>query len=393
MPKDNNEGTGRRATMTDVAKRAGVSQSTVSLVLNGTPGMRLSEPTRQRVLKAAEALGYQLPGGRPHLALARRGAASAQAQVAPLIVYLADEISTSPHPVVSIDGAKDEAWTHGAVVAVFAARSNAEIESAVLATMLASPNLVGVIYSTVFTRQARVPQLLHQVPTVLLNCYEEPAGEAAAGSAPQRQRASATIAPPRLSSIVPAEVAGGHAATERLIEQGHRRIALINGEPWMDAAQDRLKGYRRALASHDIAFEPRLVRTGDWQVATGYEHTLSLMAEPLPPTAIFCANDLMAVGCLEALRSLGLAVPGDVSVIGYDDQEIAQHTHPPLTTLVLPNYEMGRLAVEVLLAERASPDARRRRLKVEGRIVERSTVGAPAVTAKVRKARPEKSRA
>jgi LacI family transcriptional regulator len=306
-------------------------------------------------------------------------------------VYLADELSTSPHPVVSIDGAKDEAWAHGAVVAVFAARSNAEIESAVLATMLASPSLVGVIYSAVFTRQTRVPPLLHEVPTVLLNCYEQGAAQGDVPAAPGRARAATTIAPPRLSSIVPAEVAGGHAATERLIEQGHRRIALINGEPWMDAAQDRLKGYRRALASHDIAFEPRLVRTGDWQVATGYDHTLSLMAEPSPPSAIFCANDLMAVGCLEALRSLGLAVPGDVSVIGYDDQEIAQHTHPPLTTLVLPNYEMGRLAVETLLAEREAPDARRRRLKVEGRIVERSTIGPPAAAAVAGK--PRRSRA
>jgi LacI family transcriptional regulator len=171
MPKETDEGTGRRATMTDVAKRAGVSQSTVSLVLNGTPGMRLSEPTRQRVLEVAAELGYRLPGGRPHAVAPRRGAAApSSAQAAALIVYLVDEISTSPHPVVSIDGAKDEAWAHGAVVAVFAARSNAEIESAVLATMLASPSLVGVIYSAVFTRQTRVPPLLHKVPLLRAGC-------------------------------------------------------------------------------------------------------------------------------------------------------------------------------------------------------------------------------
>lgn len=362
----------RRATMTDVATRAGVSQSTVSLVLNGAPGTRLSEATRQRVLAAASELSYRLPGGRALARAAAPGAGAAGPERAragagvPFILYLADEISTSPHPVVSIDGAKDEAWAAGAVVAVVAARAKREVEQAALQALLSHPHLVGVIYAAVFTRQTSVPAELAQVPTVLLNCYEDPG--LAAGARAGR------------SSVVPAEVAGGHAATERLIEAGHRRIAFINGEPWMDAAQDRLKGYRRALASHDIAYDAGLVRSGDWHVASGYEATLSLMAaarQAHPPTAIFCANDLMAVGCLEALQKLGLRVPEDVSVIGYDDQEIARHTHPPLTTLELPNYEMGRLAAELLLAERDATSLARRRIKVEGRIVERSTVAAP----------------
>jgi LacI family transcriptional regulator len=362
--------------MTDVAIRAGVSQSTVSLVLNGTAGVRLSAATRERVAAAAAELGYRLPGGRAPLA-AGAGAEAASTSASPgtprragarragppLIVYLADEISTSPHPVVTIDGAKDEAWGAGAVVTVVATRGKPEVEAAALQALLDHPALVGVIVAAVFTRATTVPAALDGVPTVLLNCYEGTPADAA---------------PPRRSSVVPAEVAGGHAATERLIEAGHRRIALINGEPWMDAAQDRLKGYRRALASHDIAYDARLVKTGDWHVATGYDATLALMKERQPPTAIFCANDLMAVGCLEALQLLRLKVPQDVSVIGYDDQEIARHTHPPLTTLELPNYEMGRLAVELLLAERAGADAARRRIKVEGRIVERQTVGPPA---------------
>jgi LacI family transcriptional regulator len=353
----------RRVTMTDVAKLAGVSQSSVSLALNDMTGARLSDATRQRVFDAARQLGYRLPGARAPAA-AERPASSRRRTDVPLIVYLVDEISTSPHPVVSIDGAKDAAWEQGAVVAVFATRSNPSVEEAVFSGVLRSPNLVGVIYSAIFTREVRLPAVLDEVPTVLLNCYEA----APAGS----MRAAA-----RRSSIVPAEVAGGHAATERLIEAGHRRIAFINGEPWMDAAQDRLKGYRRALASADIPFDAALVREGDWQVASGYEHTRSLMREPAPPSAIFCANDLMAVGCLEALGELGVQVPAEVSVMGYDDQEISQHTHPPLSTLVLPSYEMGRLAVETLLAEVRDPQVRRRQLKVEGRLVERETVAAP----------------
>jgi LacI family transcriptional regulator len=111
---------------------------------------------------------------------------------------------------------------------------------------------------------------------------------------------------------------------------------------------------------------------------TGFEATRSLMAGPRPPTALFCANDLMALGAMEALAQLGLQVPEDVSVMGYDDQEISRHTHPPLTTMVLPNYEMGRAAVEALLATADTPAAqrasRRHLIKIDCPLVERQTV-------------------
>nr|WP_315204372.1 LacI family DNA-binding transcriptional regulator [uncultured Albidiferax sp.] len=350
--------------MTDIATQAGVSQSTVSLVLNAMTGTKLSKETRQRVMRIAEELGYRLPEGRKGAPTDPATDPTAPPSGPPkdarsLVLYLVDEISTSPHPVVSIDGAKDEAWSQGALVAVFATRSNADMESAVLAAMLANPLLVGVVYSTIFTRQTIPPAALRGVPTVLLNCYLPDGAE------------------PHFSSVVPSEIVGGTTATEHLVHAGHKRIGFINGEPWMDAAKDRLKGYRRALASADIAFDEALVREGDWQVATGFDCTLSLMQTARPPSAIFCANDLMAVGCLEALHTLGLRVPADVSVIGYDDQEIARHIHPPLTTLVLPNYEMGRLAVELLLDEVNGTPHRKRRVKVEAQLVERGTVGPP----------------
>ncbi|WKB55747.1 LacI family DNA-binding transcriptional regulator [Eleftheria terrae] len=360
--------------MTDVAKAAGVSQSTVSLALNDVRDISLSEETRQRVRDTAERLGYQLPSTRAK-AGAERGPASRRAGHSPLILYVVDEISTSPHPVVSVDGASDAAWQQGATVAVTTLRSDSARESAALDSLLSHPAIVGVIYSTIFTRQVQVPDRLAAVPTVLLNCYE---AALPAPPSPGRRPAGEPPLPtsPR-SCVLPAEVAGGHSATEHLIEAGHRRIAFINGESWMDAARDRLKGYRRALASHDLPFEPALVREGDWQVGSGYEATLALMRQPRPPTAIFCANDLMAAGSLEALRQLRLAVPREVSVMGYDDQEIAQHTHPALTTLVLPNYEMGRLAVETLLDEHGQAASRHRTLKVEGRLVVRDSVGPP----------------
>ena len=98
------------------------------------------------------------------------------------------------------------------------------------------------------------------------------------------------------------------------------------------------------------------------------------MALPDPPTAIFCANDLMALGCLEALKDLHLAVPGDVAVVGFDDREISQYTRPPLTTFILPHYDMGAAAAEYLIDHMGGISARPEQMKIECTIVERSSV-------------------
>jgi LacI family transcriptional regulator len=314
----------RRATMTDIAKLAGVSQSTVSLVINHMSGAKVSKATRDAVLRIARELGYPL-ARHEHAARESRN----------LILYLTDELTTSPHAMQTIDGAKDAAWEQDCLVAVFATRSDPELEAATLARMLDHPALLGVIYATIFTRAARLPAPLAAtaLPTVLLNCHER--GHDHRHGHP---------------SVVPDELAGGYAATQHLIATGHRRIGFVNGEGWLEAAGLRLKGYRAALASSSIAFDPGLVREGDWQVSDGYRLALDLLALPDPPTALFCANDLMAIGALDAARELGLNVPADLSIVGYDDQDVARYTHPPLTTVLLPNYDMGRWAAEILVA-------------------------------------------
>lgn len=353
--------TARAPTMTDVAKAAGVSQSTVSMVLNAVPGSRLSADTRSKVMRVAGELGYRLAG--------RASAASSQVHRRAVVGYVVDEISTSPHPVVSVDGARDAAWEHDCVVHIVVTHGNAEQEAAALDGLRANPALLGIVYSTIFTRQVVVPEALLGVPAVLLNCHNS------AHSLP---------------TVVPGEVGGGHAATEYLIAQGHTRIGFINGEPWMEAAQDRLKGYRRALATADLPFDPALVCDGDWMSGTGFDGAMSLLKQPRPPTAIFCANDLMALGALEAVKQLGLRVPEDVSVMGYDDQEISRHTHPPLTTVVLPNYEMGRVAVETLIAltRTASVKTDRRTItKIDCPLVLRQSVAPRAPVAVARKRR------
>ena len=336
----------RRPTMIDVGRLAGVSQSSVSMVLNSMEGARIAEGTRLRVEEAARALGYELPGLRRmrHRDLGSR-----------TIAYLVDEISTSPHPVVNLDGARDAGWEQGFLVSAHVTRSDPALEASTLAAILSDSSVLGIIYSTIFTRRITPPAALHSVPSILLNCYDEARS---------------------LSSILPAEVVGGFTATAHLTALGHRRIGFINGEPWMDAAADRLKGYRQGLATSDLPFDESLVRDGDWLPLTGYQHAIELLSRPDRPTALFCANDKMAAGALAAAAELNLRVPEDVSILGYDDEELSRYTNPPLSTVVLPNYEMGRRAVEYLIRlSRGTRSHRPHLLKIDGPIVQRGSTG------------------
>jgi LacI family transcriptional regulator len=329
--------------MMDVAARAGVSQSTVSLVLNGSPGVRLSDATRKRVRAAAAELGYRL---------ARRGPARAP-QEAKVIGFVVDELTTDPWMSLAFDGAREKALEFGIAVMLAVARGERSVRDSVF-DLYAQQTVLGLIYGTILTRRVEPVPVLYEKPSVLVNCYD---------------------AKRELPSVLPGELVGGRTATERLIRAGRRRIALINGQEGLDASRDRLRGYRQALASNDIPFDPALVFPGNWEPSSGYEGTRALMALADPPDAIFCANDLMAVGCYEALKELGHRIPADVAVVGFDDREIAQFMRPPLTTLVLPHYEMGAMAAEMLIDRTGGLASRHNQIKVECPLVERDSVG------------------
>lgn len=339
----------KRVTMTDVARAAGCSQSTVSVVLNSTPGIIIASETRKRVVKAASALGYVLP----------RTVVST-ASLPRQISIIFDYIATSPEAVVSIDGAREAAWLSGHVVSAYQTHNDTRMQPITIAAAMAS-SVEAIIYATIMTREVTVPRELYEtsLPVILLNCYSQ-------------DRA--------FPSVLPGEVAGGHVATRTLTMAGHRRIAHITGEMWMDAAKSRLKGYRQALASAEIPYDPTLVRKGNWQTSSGYHHTLSLMKLERRPSAIFCSNDRMAIGCYEALKECGLRIPADVSVVGYDDEEVAAQLSPPLTSLILPHREMGRWAVETALESMSNNGDRDKYplVKLECMLVERDSVASPA---------------
>jgi LacI family transcriptional regulator len=309
MPEgeDASRGANRRATKGEMSRRRRKAPVARPTMIDVAHEARVSQggKTRQRVIKAAAKLGYQP---------VRRGGAPASA--AATIGFVCDELSTDPWTAIGLDGVREKAWAHGLTVMVMATRGDADMEAAALAQFAHLP-LAGLVYAAINTRLVEAPAWASSSPLALLNCH-------AAGGA--------------FFSVVPGEVAGGHAATDVLIRAGHRRIGYVNGEASMEAARHRLRGYRQALATADLPFDPDLVREGNWRPLSGYEATRALMRLNAPPTAIFCANDLMAVGCYEALRELGLRIPDDVAVMGYDDREIAEHLHPPLTTVLLPHF-------------------------------------------------------
>jgi LacI family transcriptional regulator len=330
-----------RPTMMAVAAAAGVSQATVSLVLSNSKGAKLTDETRRRVLQAAQELGYKF---------VRRGARTDPSGQG-TIIFMADEVITDPWMSLAFEGARDKALELGINVLLGVSHGDADVETNILAGFDKVP-VLGIIYGTILTRLVQVPPALANRRLVLLNCYDE-------GRAHH--------------SVLPGDVLGGRAATDHLLKAGRRRIGFINGQQGVDAARDRLKGYRQALASNDIPFDPALVRPGNWEPSAGYEMTHELMALSDPPDAIFCANDMMALGCYDALRELGLVVPRDIAVIGFDDRDVAQYMHPPLSTLVLPLYEMGRVAVELVLDDAGGLHSSASAIKVECKLVERES--------------------
>ena len=336
----------RRPTMMDVATLSGVSQTTVSLVLNGIAEARVSDETIARVKKAAKSLNYTHAVGREGSGVRPDNA---------VVGMIVDEMATDPWMAIALEGVREKGAATGHDVVIFVTSGDAEAETTAVRT-LTKLNLAGLIYGTIQTRAVTPPAPVLEQHVVLLNCYM-----------PNRT----------MPSVTPGEVVGGRTATQHLIELGHRRIGVIQGEDWMDASKDRLKGYRQALAGADISFDESLVRPGNWEPSAGYAQTMELMRLARPPSSIFCCNDLMALGCIEALKELGKRIPEDVSVVGYDDREFAQFVHPSLTTVILPHFEMGVLAAELLLERIDSPGKSPPQLKAECPLVVRDSAGPP----------------
>jgi LacI family transcriptional regulator len=314
----------KRPSMKDVADLAGVSRTTVSFVLNNVPDSNIPPATQERVWAAVEELGY-----RPNW-MAR----GLRRQRTHTIGFISDVIATTPHANYMIQGAQDLAWEHDTLLLLVNIGDSQEMKMAAVNMML-ERQVEGIIYATMYHREAHPPQIIREVPTVMLDCY---------------------VGDRSLPSVVPDEKLGAYTAVSHLIHKGHRRIGYLQNDDPVDAAILRLEGYKSALADNKITFDESLVEAvGDRH---GYDGAMALLNKPDRPTALFVFNDRMSMGAYDAIRNLNLKIPHDVAIIGYDNQElIAPALYPALTTMELPHYKMGYWAVEQLLEMINNPDA------------------------------------
>jgi len=329
-------------TLREVAEAAGVSTATVSLVVNKKKSARIAEETRQRVKDAIRTLGY-----RPN-AMAK----TLVSGTSKFIGLVADGVATTPFAGQIIHGAQDEAWKHGYALLIANTEGNGELEQDAIKMML-EYKVRGILYSTWFHRQTEIPEPLREAEFVLVNCFSDEPGTRA---------------------VVPDEVQGGRSATEILLRNGHRRIAFINATIPAPAKDGRLAGYREALEEAGVAFDPGLVMEAYPDQEGGYGATAELLTRDV--TAVYCYNDRMAMGLYDGLRERGLSIPDDMAVVGFDNQEvIAAHLRPPLSTVSLPHYELGAAGVRTLLGIDAATDGA---AKIHCPPVERASVRAQA---------------
>jgi LacI family transcriptional regulator len=309
----------RPPTMSDIARQAGVSRTTVSFVLNNhASSASIPAETQDRVLEAAKTLSY-----RPNLA-----AQVLHTNQTHTIGFITDEIATTPHAVKIIQGAQDVAWANGKLLLIVNTGSDATIAETAVEMMLGR-QVEGILYAAMYHQEVALPANMYEGSVVLIDCF---------------------CANRSLPSVVPDEMQGGRTATKVLLNKGHRRIGFINTVDPIPAAFGRLEGYKQALKAYDVPFDENLVRIHTSESRGGYRGTLELMQLREPPTAIFCFSDFMAIGVYDALRTLGISVPGDVAVMGFDNQElIAAQLFPLLSTIQLPHYQMGKWAVQLLL--------------------------------------------
>lgn len=310
----------RPPTIKEVAERARVSPATVSFVINKTKGQSFSTETKERVWAAVEDLGY-----RPNPA-----AQALRTRTSNFVGFVADAVATTPFAVDLIKGAQDCAKERGKLLLVIDADGNAEQRERAFEVML-EQRVEGIVYAAMFHQEIELFDRFRDLPVVLVDCYTKD-----------------NIFP----AVVPDEIQGGQLATEQLIAKGHRRIAMLANAKFTEgypAPIGRLEGYKRALENANLPFDDELVFEGDSHASTGYSGTRQLMQLRDPPTALFCGTDRMAMGSYDALKELGLGIPDDVAVIGFDNQEIiAAFLRPPLSTVMLPHYSMGWLAIERL---------------------------------------------
>jgi LacI family transcriptional regulator len=334
-------------TIKQVAAEVGVSITTVSHVLNDVPGLRVNPVTRERVEEAAARLGY----------VPNRLAQSLRTQRSNTIGLIGDEIATTPFAGKLILGAQEVALSRNAVVLVVSTGYQRDVENREIDELLRR-QVDGILYASMFHRRVELPAQLASVPTVFVN---------------------AECTTPGVPWVAPDEVAGGRDAAEVLLAAGHRRLGFVNNVDDIPASAGRLEGFRARAAEAGVTGHDLAVVTAETDPAGGYAAATELLTREQRPTAIFCFNDRLAMGAYRAAAELGLRIPDDVSVVGFDNQEyVADGLFPGLSTIELPHFDMGVWATENLFDQIDGVDGDAPSARLRGPVIHRGSVAPPA---------------
>lgn len=308
-----------RVTLARIAADAGVSLSTISKVLNGRPDV--STATRSRVEALLEEQGY----------LRRGTAAASPTRLVELVFHELD----AAWSMEIIRGVEDIAAEHGlSVVLTQSGDRHSPAADWVDGVLRRRPVGVVLVFSDL-PAEYRAMLRSRLIPFVII----DPAGDPS----------------PDVPSVGSANWSGGLMATRHLIELGHRRIAAITGPTDMMCSHARIDGFRSAMTAAGLDIRPDWIRFGDFHTSGGLQHGRELLSQPDRPTAIFAGSDLQALGVMEAVRELGLRVPDDLSLVGYDDIPLAKWVSPRLTTIRQPLRRMAEEATRLVLQMAEAP--------------------------------------
>lgn len=327
----------------DIAQATGFSLSTVSRVLSNSD-YPVRAATRQQIRQVAEQMGY-----RPNLS-----ARSLRTDRTDTIGIVVDDIM-SPFVPPIVRGIQDCLAEHNLSSLVVNSDWNPVREHDAIGSLLSRPvdGIVFVEYShrathTDLERSGKPHLFVHRL-----------------------------FGTPLKNSVVPDDEYGAALAVRHLVALGHRRIGFIAGPENWHSAHSRLSGYRNELQKLGIFLDPSLVRSGDWESDSGYTAAGALLGISDPPTAVFAANDLMALGAIYAFQDAGLKVPHDMAVVGYDNREFTRIFRPQITTVDMPVYAMGQRAAQLLVDQIMGAEAVDE-VKIMGRLIVRETCGAAA---------------
>lgn len=314
----------RRPTINDVARLAGVSKKTVSRVINKSPAVK--EDTREAILRVMHEIGYAPDPQARGLAFRRS--------------FLIGMIYDNPNPqyVVNMQqGLLDGMRGTGFELVVHPCDRASETFLTDVRNFVERQKLYGVVLTPSVSEDERVPPILDEI-----------------GCSYVRIASVSLDEPDRM--LVSHDHVGGAQVGRHLADYGHTRVGFISGRPTFRSSFERRRGFEEGLKERGIALDERHVAQGAYTFESGYECGKQLLSLDDRPTGIFAANDEMAAGVLQAARTLGLRVPADVSVVGFDNFQLAERLWPRLTTIHTPTREIGRMASTKLINPNAGTD-------------------------------------